>query len=174
MKFFIFLALVLIRVIVCEIEDQMEVRPHKDYNDLKCYYPKISSMTQMRDNKYFISTNGQKFWLLSESEAPTDKNSRDLKTITTEWHKIDASLYYGLGVECGHKFRDKLILVNFNEKTKRNEVIVGSLADWSWTSMVWSDFEVFNLTAQKINWNKSMDGMAIIDESLLLFQGISH
>ena len=174
LKFAIFLNLIFFQLICCQIEDQMEVRAHKHYKDLNCYYPKINSMTKLRDNKYFISTNGHKFWLISDSEEATHENSRQLNTITTKWSKIDASLYFGLNVECSHRLRDKLVLVNFNEKTKRNEVIVGEFVNWKWTQMVWSDFEFFNLSANQIDWQKSIEGIASVDETLFLFQGISH
>ena len=175
LKFAIVLNLIL--VIDCQTVEEMELKPHKVYKDLNCYYPKITSMTKLRDNKYFISTDGQKFWLISDSEEATNKNSRDLKTITTEWQKIDASIYMGLNVECGLEFRDKLILINYNLKTNQNEIIVGSLADWKWTPMSWSDFKAFyvssiksNITGRRIDWTKRIDGMAIIDESLYIFQ----
>ncbi|CAG2172535.1 unnamed protein product, partial [Oppiella nova] len=142
----------------------------------------VTSMTRMRDNFYFLSTYDKRFWFISESDEANDKNSRNesdeandknsrkLDTITTNWLKIDASLYYGLNAECGLQFRDSLVLVNYNEKSQQNEILYGNLRDWKWTSMVWSQFEGFKVTETLLDWKRSIDGIAIIEETLFLFQ----
>ena len=170
----ILFSLFLNQLIKCQIDVEVEVKPHEKYKDLKCNHYPITSMTKIRDNKYFISTKGHKFWLIDDSEEPTLNNSRELSTITTKWNKIDSSLYFGVSVECDHRLKDKLMMVNYNTNTKSNEIIYGSIADWNWHSIQWYDFQAFQLVSDHFNWDKSIDGIAFIEETIIIFQGISY
>lgn len=157
---------------ISSADSEYEVRRHPEYREVKCNHRMITSVTKLRDDSFFISTSGPKYWLISERDNAEEKNSRDLNTITSDWRKIDASMFYGLDVECGFRFRDRMILLNFNDNTQRNEVIYGSVQDWNWTLIAWYEFDVFQVVANRFKWNQSIDGMAIIEESVFIFQGL--
>jgi hypothetical protein len=128
----------------------------------------------MRNNKYFVSTTDDKYWFLEESDPANEDNRRLLTSITSNWSQIDAAFFYGYDVQCEPQHRDKLFLVNFNFKTNTNEIMIGSLADWKWTYITWTQFPAFKLTETQINWTKSIDAIAALNDSIYIFQGIQN
>ncbi|XP_054166571.1 uncharacterized protein LOC128964038 [Oppia nitens] len=114
------------------------------------------------------------YWLVSESDEVSYKNAKHLSGITTEWSKIDASIYYGSTVKCMPEFTNKLVLLNFNEKNGKNEILYGTVKPWNWTLMEWSQFEAFNVTKDIIDWHKSIDAIAIAYETVIIFQDTNY
>ncbi len=163
------LQLIALQFIKCDSMEQIPLKPHPVYRGVKCHYSRVSSITKMRDNEYFVSTTHQKYWFLEDSQTANEDNSRQLTTITRDWSRIDASFFYGYRVQCEPKYRDKLFLINFNFKTNRNELLIGSLTDWNWTFLAWDQFPAFKLSQTHINWKKSIDAIAAQRDSIYLY-----
>ncbi len=90
------LQLIALQFIKCDSMEQIPLKPHPVYRGVKCHYSRVSSITKMRDNEYFVSTTHQKYWFLEDSQTANEDNSRQLTTITRDWSRIDASFFYGL------------------------------------------------------------------------------